>query len=70
MQCKLALKPDGLFLAAILGGETLKFVHVFLLNIEIPCSLLLSFFFVCCKINPFLFYQGTENSMHFGSHGA
>ncbi|XP_057974692.1 putative methyltransferase At1g22800, mitochondrial [Malania oleifera] len=24
IQCKLALKPDGLFLAAILGGETLK----------------------------------------------
>lgn len=24
LQCKLALKPDGLFLAAILGGETLK----------------------------------------------
>lgn len=23
-QCKMALKPDGLFLAAILGGETLK----------------------------------------------
>lgn len=23
-QCRLALKPDGLFLAAILGGETLK----------------------------------------------
>ncbi|CAH8392432.1 unnamed protein product [Eruca vesicaria subsp. sativa] len=27
IQCKLALKPDGLFLAAILGGETLKFVR-------------------------------------------
>lgn len=24
LQCNLALKPDGLFLAAILGGETLK----------------------------------------------
>ncbi|XP_019052044.1 PREDICTED: putative methyltransferase At1g22800 [Nelumbo nucifera] len=24
IQCRLALKPDGLFLAAILGGETLK----------------------------------------------
>lgn len=24
LQCRLALKPDGLFLAAILGGETLK----------------------------------------------
>lgn len=24
LQCKMALKPDGLFLAAILGGDTLK----------------------------------------------
>lgn len=24
LQCRLAMKPDGLFLAAILGGETLK----------------------------------------------
>ncbi|KAM1392233.1 hypothetical protein ACFX13_020237 [Malus domestica] len=28
IQCRLALKPDGLFLAAILGGETLKELRV------------------------------------------
>ncbi|KAJ6884571.1 hypothetical protein NC652_031542 [Populus alba x Populus x berolinensis] len=28
IQCKLALKPDGLFLAAILGGETLKELRI------------------------------------------
>ncbi|KAL9432422.1 hypothetical protein AB3S75_027456 [Citrus x aurantiifolia] len=28
IQCKLALKPDGLFLGAILGGETLKELRV------------------------------------------
>ncbi|XP_028549107.1 putative methyltransferase At1g22800, mitochondrial isoform X3 [Dendrobium catenatum] len=27
IQCRLALKPDGLFLAAILGGETLKLLE-------------------------------------------
>ncbi|XP_022719815.1 putative methyltransferase At1g22800, mitochondrial isoform X1 [Durio zibethinus] len=32
IQCKLALKPDGLFLAAILGGETLK------LELRIACT--------------------------------
>ncbi|KAK3229935.1 hypothetical protein Dsin_001816 [Dipteronia sinensis] len=32
IQCKLALKPDGLFLAAILGGETLK-------ELRIACTL-------------------------------
>ena len=32
LQCRLALKPDGLFLAAILGGETLKLVHSLLIN--------------------------------------
>lgn len=34
LQCKLALKADGLFLAAILGGETLKLSN-FLLYIFI-----------------------------------
>lgn len=29
-QSRLALKPDGLFLAAILGGETLKLFSVYL----------------------------------------
>lgn len=28
IQCRLALKPDGLFLAAILGGETLKELRI------------------------------------------
>ncbi|KAK4253870.1 hypothetical protein QN277_010490 [Acacia crassicarpa] len=28
IQCKLALKPDGLFLAAILGGDTLKELRI------------------------------------------
>lgn len=32
IQCRLALKPDGLFLAAILGGETLK-------ELRIACTL-------------------------------
>ncbi|OVA00131.1 Methyltransferase type 11 [Macleaya cordata] len=32
IQCRLALKPDGLFLAAILGGETLK------LELRIACT--------------------------------
>ena len=59
-QSRLALKPDGLFLAAIFGGETLRFV-VFLL-VWIFSSLL--------KIPAHTCNQGTENCMYSCTHGA
>ena len=37
VQCRRALKPDGLFLSAMWGGNTLQVVHAFVLQVSLRC---------------------------------